>query len=146
MCQFHNLAKTAVTKNRNSLRGWKSEPMSDVEQAQLFLMDSSMELGSQYPFCPRCQHSYIDEPPNNANVDELNSENVQTYMRVCQQARAWKKDKENHKQPQCPTTLELIDKMPSAPKPRKKYGRCHCNQLKASHKGTCPIACFFQGM
>jgi hypothetical protein len=56
MCQFYNLAETAVTKNRNSLHGWKSEPMSDVEQAQLFLMDGGMELGPQYPFCPRCQH------------------------------------------------------------------------------------------
>jgi hypothetical protein len=146
MCRFHNLAETAVTKNRNSLCGWKSEPMSDVEQTRLFLMDGGMELGPQYQFYPRCQQSYFDGPPENANVDELNSKDVQTYMWVCQQVRASKKNKENYKQPQCPTTLRLIDKMPSAPKPRKKYGRCHCNQLKASSKETCPFACFFQGM
>jgi hypothetical protein len=146
MCRYHSLAETAVTENRSRLRGWKSEPMSDVERARLFLMDGGDELGLQYPSCPRCQHNFFDGPPDNGTADELNSENVRAYMQVCQQVRAWKKDKENHEQPRCPTTLELIDKMPSAPKPRKKHGHCHCHQLKASRKGTCPLACFFQGV
>ena len=96
---------------------------------------------------PRRFHGRLHRgPPDNGTADELNSENVRAYMQVCQQVRAWKKDKENHEQPRCPTTLELIDKMPSAPKPRKKHGHCHCHQLKASRKGTCPLACFFQGV
>jgi hypothetical protein len=73
MCRFHNLGKTVVTKNKNSLRGWKFVAISDVERARLFLMDGGMDFGSQYPFCPRCQHSYFDGPPDNSNVDELNS-------------------------------------------------------------------------
>ena len=56
MCRYHSLAETAVTENRSRLRGWKSEPMSDVERARLFLMDGGVELGLQYPTCPRCQH------------------------------------------------------------------------------------------
>ena len=42
--------------------------------------------------------------------------------------------------------LELINKMLSAPKSRKKHGNCHCHQLKAGHKGTCSLGCFFQGI
>ena len=57
-----------------------------------------------------CQHNFFDGPPDNGTADELNSENVRAYMQVCQQVRAWKKDKENYKQPQCPTMLELIKK------------------------------------
>jgi hypothetical protein len=34
------------------------------------------------------QHSYFNGPPDNADVDELNYEDVQTYMRVCQRVRA----------------------------------------------------------
>jgi DNA polymerase elongation subunit (family B) len=56
MCRYHSLAETDVTENRSRLRGWKSEPMSDVERARLFLMDGGVELGLQYPSCPRCQH------------------------------------------------------------------------------------------
>ena len=93
------------------------------------------------------QHNFFDGPPDNGTADELNSEDVRAYMQVCQQVRAWKKDKENHEQSRCPTTLELIDKMPSAPKPRKKHGHCHYHdQLKASCKGMYPLVCFFQGV
>ena len=45
-----------------------------------------------------------------------------------------------------PYNAQADQKMPSAPKPRKKHGHCHCHQLKASRKGMCPLACFFQGM
>ncbi len=45
----------------------------------------------------------------------------------------------------CLSWLTRCHLLPS-PKTRKKYGHCHCHQLKASHKGTCPIACFLQGM
>ncbi len=86
MHRFHNLAETAVTDNRNSLRGWKSEPMSDVEWAQLYLMDGGIELRPQYPICARCQHSYFDGPTDNATVHELKREKnggCFTYKLVC---------------------------------------------------------------
>ena len=79
--------------------GWKSEPMSDVERAQLFLMDGGVELGLQYPSCSRCQHNFFDGPPDKGTADELNSEDVCAYMQVSLQVRARKKDKENQKQP-----------------------------------------------
>jgi hypothetical protein len=66
--------------------------MSDVERAQLFLMDGCMDFRPQYPFCARCQHTYFDGPPNNATVDVLNSKDVQTYMWVCQQVMIEKMD------------------------------------------------------
>ena len=49
MCRYHSMAEAAVNKNRNKLRGWKSEPMSEVERARLFLMDGGAELGLQFP-------------------------------------------------------------------------------------------------
>ncbi len=79
-------------------------------------------------------HTSMGHPTMHATVEELNSGDVQTYMRVCQQVRAWKKEKGNYKQPWCPTMLELIDKMPSAPKSRKKDANCHCHQLKVEGK------------
>ena len=115
MCRYHSLAENAVTENRSRLRGWKSEPMSDVEQAWLFLMDGGVELVLQYPSCPRCQHNFFDGPPDNGTADELNSNDVHAYMQVCQQVRAWKKDTENHEQPQCPTMLKLIKRCPQLP-------------------------------
>jgi hypothetical protein len=99
MCRYHELAVSAVTENRKKLRGWKSEQMSDEERVQLYLMGGGIKLGAQYPHCPRCQHTYFDGPPENATVDEMNLEDVQSYMQVCQQVRAWKKNKENVKQP-----------------------------------------------
>jgi hypothetical protein len=110
MCRYHSLAETDVTENRSRLRGWKSEPMSDAEWVRLFLMDGGVELGLQYPSCPRCQHNFFDGPPDNGTADELSSEDVCAYMQACQQVMAWKKDKENYKQPQCPTMLELTEK------------------------------------
>ncbi len=99
MCRYHSMAEAAVNKNRKKLRGWKSEPMSEVEWARLFLMDGGAELGLQFWYCPRCQHNFFDGPPNNATVDELNCEDDCFYMEVCQQVRAWKRDKENQEQP-----------------------------------------------
>ena len=86
MCRYHHsLAEVAVTKNWNRLGGWKYEPMSEV---RLFLMDGGVELRLQFPYCPRCQHSFFDGPPDNDTAEELNSEDVCAYMQVCQQVRA----------------------------------------------------------
>ena len=38
---------TVTEKNWNRLSGWTSEPMSDVEQARLFLIDGGVGLGSK---------------------------------------------------------------------------------------------------
>ena len=66
----------------------------------MFLMEGGVELGLQYPSCPRCQHNFFDGPLDNGTADELNSKDVRAYMQVCQMLRAWKKDKENYEQPQ----------------------------------------------
>ena len=44
-------------------------------------------------------HNFFDGPPDNGTADKLNSKDVRAYMQVCQQVRAWKNDKGNHKQP-----------------------------------------------
>jgi hypothetical protein len=150
MNRYHQLAETAVAENRNKLRGWKSDPMSRKEREQRYLMGGGIDLKPQHPSCARCQHPFLDGPPENATVDDQNQEDVSNYMELCEEVKAWKNDKENVEQPQCPTTLELIDKMPSAPKPRKKFGHCHCHQCKANGRdrvhGTCPIGCFYEGV
>ena len=84
MCRYHSMVEAAVNKNRNKLRGWKSEPMSEVERARLFLMDGGAELKLQFPYCPRCQHNFFDGPLDNATADELNCDDVCLYMKVCQ--------------------------------------------------------------
>ena len=48
MCRYHRIAEAAVNENRNKLRGSKSEPMSEVERAGLFLMDGGAELRLQF--------------------------------------------------------------------------------------------------
>ena len=78
------MVEAAVNKNRNKLQGWKSEPMSEVKRARLFLMDGGAELELQFPYCPRCQHNFFDGPLNNATADELNCDDVCLYMKVCQ--------------------------------------------------------------
>lgn len=97
MCQYDELAVSA--ESRNKLCGWKSEQMSDEERVRLYLMRGGIELGAQYLRCPRCQHTYFDGAPENATVDEMNLEDVHSYMQVCRQVRAWKKNKENVEQP-----------------------------------------------
>ena len=150
MNRYHQLAKTAVAENRNKLRGWKSEPMSDEERERRYLMGGGIDLKPQYPWCARCKHPFLDGPPENATVDEQNQEDVSNYMQLCEEVKAWKNDKANVEQPRCSTTLELIEKMPSAPKPRKKFGHCHCHHFKANGRdrvhGTCPIGCFYEGV
>ncbi len=69
MCRYHSMAEATVNENRNKLRGWKSELMSEVERARLFLMDGGAELVLQFPYCPRCQHNFFDGPPDNATAD-----------------------------------------------------------------------------
>ncbi len=150
MNRYQQLAETAVAENRNKLSGWKSDPMSRKERERRYLMAGGTDLKPQYPWCARCQHPFLDGPPENATVDEQNQEDVSNYMQLCEEVKAWKNDKENVEQPRCPTTLELIDKMPSAPKPRVKFGHCHCHQFKANGRdrvhGTCPIGCFYKGV
>jgi hypothetical protein len=46
MCQYHELAVSAVTENRKKLRGWKSKQMSDEEQVRLYLMGGGIKLGA----------------------------------------------------------------------------------------------------
>ncbi|KAL3810895.1 hypothetical protein ACHAXA_000424 [Cyclostephanos tholiformis] len=150
MIRYHQLAETGVAKNRNKLRGWKSDSMSREEWEQRYLMGGDIDLKPQYLWCARCQHPFLDGPLENATVDEQNQEDVSNNMQLCEEVKAWKKDKENVEQPRCPKTLELIDKMPSAPKPRKKFGHCHCHQFKANGRdrvhGSCPIGCFYKGV
>jgi hypothetical protein len=79
MCRYHSLAETAVTENRNRLRGWKSEAMSDVEPGTVVIDGwwcGAWAPVSVLPQVSACQHNFFDGPPDNGTADELNSEDV----------------------------------------------------------------------
>jgi hypothetical protein len=104
------LDDATVNGNRNKLQGWKSDPMLDEEQAWHYLMAGSINLCPQYTWCTGCQHHFFDGPLENATIEEQNLEDVTNYMQIYHKVKAWKNNKENVEQPQCPTTHELIEK------------------------------------
>ena len=103
---------------------------------------------TQFPFCPdkRCRHGFLDQPPGNKTVDEDATAGIDVYRQLCNEFKLWKRNL--GPQPRDPSTGKLLEKMPTAPKPRKKYLRCHCSQEFADpRKGKkCPVDCKFGGV
>ena len=55
-------------------------------------MGGGINLKPQYPWCPRCQHPFLDGPPENATFDEQNQEDVSNYVQLCEEIKAWKNE------------------------------------------------------
>lgn len=149
MTRFEGLASEAVSTNMNKHKSWKSVPMPVGEKTRGHLMGGGTKLDArQYPFCPNknCNHPFIDQPPGNVTVVADNSQTMSTYMESCKQFKAWKRDE--GPQPMCPDTNQLLTKMPSAPKTKKRHMRCHCGTLFSDPRNgkQCPVSCHWKGV
>ena len=124
MTRYDALALEAVENSRNKFKAWKSDPMSAGEKDRGYLSGGGFALDhTQYPCCPnmKCRHHLMDQPPGNKDVDTENLADLQVYMNLCKGFKLWKQKK--GPQPRCLDKNDLLMKMPSAPKVRKKFGR-----------------------
>ena len=93
--------------------------------------------------CAYCQHSTVDEPPENANVATVNQDRLLKHAEIVE---TWNKYKDG-KGP-CPKTVsgKLYTRVPPPPKTESLLLQCHCHQMSCSRKGsnvgsTCLIGC-----
>jgi len=144
MKRFDMLAREAVQDSVGKFKAFKSEKMPPGEAERLYLQGGGIRLDEkEYPCCPnkKCRHNLFDGAPGNATVDADNAGEMKQYMELCQAVTAYRR--KEGPQPMDPATNKPLDKNPPAPKPKKKYGRCHCRQNYADARNgkQCPIGC-----
>ena len=149
MNRFDMLSREVVQDSIGKFKAFKSEKMPPGEAERLYLQGGGIRLDErEYPCCPnsKCRHNFFDGAPGNATVDADNAAEMRQYMQLCQAVTAYKR--KEGPQPVDPSTNKPLDKNPPPPKPKKKYGRCHCKQIYADARNgkQCPVGCKVGGV
>ena len=81
--------------------------------------------------------------PGNAIAKQSNVESVRAYMSLCREFKLWKQMQVPQRR--CPSTCELVSKIPKAPKPITLHMRWHCSQNFADPRTgrKCALGCVY---
>jgi hypothetical protein len=66
----------------------------------------------EFPFLPGCGHEFIDFPPSNDGITNVNKESMRKYLAQKEQLRLWNYDSSVHPQPTCSKSRKLLTKSP----------------------------------
>ncbi len=65
----------------------------------------------EFPFCAGLGHEFIDFPPSNDGIADVNKESMHEYLAQKEQLRLWNDDSSVHPQPTCSNSGKLLTKI-----------------------------------
>jgi hypothetical protein len=66
------------------------------------------------PFCTGCGHEFIDFPPSNDRIADVNKESLHKYLAQKKQLRLWNDDSSVHPHPTCSKSSKRLTKIPAS--------------------------------